>query len=91
LVPTGFAYVAGAKAPAALREGLVAHPLASDDLCQEPFILFPDGNPTAFRGMFTRNGNDYAAVGYAAELIKVFSLGLRVDLAMNITQRTLEN
>jgi len=33
---------------------------------QQFLIFFSDGNPTAFRGDFTRDGTDYDAVGYAA-------------------------
>ncbi|RMH09617.1 MAG: VWA domain-containing protein [Nitrospirae bacterium] len=38
-----------------------------DERVQQFLIFFSDGNPTAFRGMFTRNGVDYDAVGYAAD------------------------
>ena len=37
-----------------------------DEKIQQFLIFFSDGNPTAFRGDFTRNGADYDAVGYAA-------------------------
>ncbi len=33
---------------------------------QQFLIFFSDGNPTAFRGDFTRDGQQYDAVGYAA-------------------------
>ena len=41
--------------------------LSGDQLVQQFMIFFSDGNPTAFRGTFTRNGMDYDAVGYAAD------------------------
>ena len=37
-----------------------------DEKIQQFLIFFSDGNPTAFRGAFTRDGTDYDAVGYAA-------------------------
>jgi len=36
-----------------------------DQQVQQFMIFFSDGNPTAFRGSFTRNGTSYDAVGYA--------------------------
>jgi len=41
--------------------------ISGDERVQQFLIFFSDGNPTAFRGTFTRNGNDYDAVGYAAD------------------------
>ncbi len=38
-----------------------------DQQVQQFLIFFSDGNPTAFRGTFTRDGTDYDAVGYAAD------------------------
>ena len=38
-----------------------------DQRKQQFLIFFSDGNPTAFRGTFTREGTDYDAVGYAAD------------------------
>ena len=38
-----------------------------DQRKQQFLIFFSDGNPTAFRGTFTRGGTDYDAVGYAAD------------------------
>ncbi len=40
---------------------------SGDEIVQQYLIFFSDGNPTAFRGTFTRDGNDYDAVGYAAD------------------------
>lgn len=40
--------------------------LPGDQQKQQFLIFFSDGNPTAFRGTFTRDGVDYDAVGYAA-------------------------
>ncbi len=40
--------------------------IPGDEKIQQFLIFFSDGNPTAFRGDFTRNGTDYDAVGYAA-------------------------
>ena len=37
-----------------------------EDRVKQFLIFFSDGNPTAFRGDFTRDGNDVDAVGYAA-------------------------
>lgn len=39
--------------------------LSGDERVQQFLIFFSDGNPTAFRGDFTRDGTDYHAVGYA--------------------------
>ncbi len=36
-----------------------------EDLVKQYMIFFSDGNPTAFRNDFTRDGQDYDAVGYA--------------------------
>ena len=41
--------------------------VSGDQRVQQFLIFFSDGNPTAFRGTFTRNGTDYDAVGYAAD------------------------
>ena len=41
--------------------------VSGDQRVQQFLIFFSDGNPTAFRGTFTRNGSDYDAVGYAAD------------------------
>ncbi len=41
--------------------------MSGDEIVKQYLIFFSDGNPTAFRGTFTRNGNDYDAVGYAAD------------------------
>lgn len=41
--------------------------IPGDERVQQFLIFFSDGNPTAFRGTFTRDGNDYDAVGYAAD------------------------
>ncbi len=38
-----------------------------DERVQQFLVFFSDGNPTAFRADFTRNGTDYDAVGYAAD------------------------
>jgi Mg-chelatase subunit ChlD len=38
-----------------------------DERVQQFLVFFSDGNPTAFRGTFTRDGTDYDAVGYAAD------------------------
>ena len=38
-----------------------------DQRKQQFLIFFSDGNPTAFRGTFTREGTEYDAVGYAAD------------------------
>ena len=38
-----------------------------DQRKQQFLIFFSDGNPTAFRGTFTREGTDYDAVAYAAD------------------------
>ncbi|MDT7040998.1 TadE/TadG family type IV pilus assembly protein [Candidatus Nitronereus thalassa] len=40
--------------------------IPGDERVQQFLVFFSDGNPTAFRGDFTRNGTDYDAVGYAA-------------------------
>ena len=40
--------------------------VSGDLKVQQFMIFFSDGNPTAFRGTFTRNGTPYDAVGYAA-------------------------
>ncbi len=40
--------------------------IPGDQRVQQYLIFFSDGNPTAFRADFTRNGTDYDAVGYAA-------------------------
>lgn len=37
-----------------------------DQRIQQFLVFFSDGNPTAFRGQFVRNGVTYDAVGYAA-------------------------
>lgn len=37
-----------------------------DQRIQQFLVFFSDGNPTAFRGQFVRNGVSYDAVGYAA-------------------------
>jgi len=39
--------------------------IPGDQRVQQFMIFFSDGNPTAFRGNFTRNGTVYDAVGYA--------------------------
>ncbi len=41
--------------------------VAGDERVQQFLVFFSDGNPTAFRADFTRNGTDYDAVGYAAD------------------------
>lgn len=41
--------------------------VAGDERVQQFLVFFSDGNPTAFRGDFTRDGTDYDAVGYAAD------------------------
>lgn len=38
-----------------------------DERVQQFLVFFSDGNPTAFRADFTRDGTDYDAVGYAAD------------------------
>jgi len=60
--------------------------IPGDQRVQQYLIFFSDGNPTAFRGDFTRDGTDYNAVGYAANWdIKLMDPGVQFSY-LNVKQ-----